>query len=264
MTENKKIINLYAKDEQIVGAAIDKIVVDLFNKRQDKQKGQVIVLTGCSPLAGTTYTSIALGMAIAASQRKTLVIDCDVRKAIKYKKLNEAATTGVADYLLNDSVTFEDVIYDTNIENVSYMPCGEYSEHSTRVLCSPRMHELIAKAGEMYDCVLLDVPSVTIVPDAQILFPEVDGIILLSALGETRKKQIKEAKMKVEPFGEKYYGMIVNKIPLDVYRRNVKDYDYYFVDKKGEQKFHKSEAYQKYKKKAVHDRQEGTNHEKNS
>lgn len=263
MTEKKKTISLYAKDEQIVNAAIDKIVVDLFNKREEGHGGQAIVLTGCSPLAGVTYTSIALGIAMASSRRKTLVIDCDVRKAIKYKKLNEEASTGLADYLLKDDVKVADVIYETNIENLSYMPCGEYSEHSTRVLCSPKMDDLIAEAREQFDCILLDVPSITIVPDAQILFPSVDGIILLSALGETRKKQLKEAKMKVAPFASKYYGMIVNKIPLDVYRQNVKNYDYYFVDKKGEQNLHKSEAYQKYKKKEMRGRREEKSNEKN-
>ena len=261
MTEKKKLINLYAKDEQIVNAAIDKIVVDLFNKREEGKGGQVIVLTGCSPLAGTTYTSIALGIAMATSQRKTLVIDCDVRKALKYKKLNEQASTGLADCLLKDDVKVGEAIYETNIENLSYMPCGEYADHSTRVLCSPKMEELIAKVKEEYDCILMDVPSITIVPDAQILFPVADGIVLLSALGETRKAQIKEAKMKIAPFAEKYYGMIVNKIPLDVYRQNVKDYDYYFTDKKGEQKLHKSEAYQKYKRRKNHDRQGGKSNE---
>lgn len=264
MTEKKKTINLYAKDEQIVNAAIDKIVVDLFNKRDEEDGGQAIVLTGCSPLAGVTSTSIELGIAMASSQRKTLVIDCDVRKGIKYKKLNEEASTGLADYLLNDDLKVEDAIYDTNIENLSYMPCGEYSEHSTRVLCSPKMNDLIAEAREKFDCILLDIPSITIVPDAQILFPVVDGIILLSALGETRKKQIKEAKMKVAPFASKYYGMIVNKIPMDVYRQNVKDYDYYFVDKKGEQNLHKSEAYQNYKKKRNTRHAGGKNNEKNN
>jgi len=263
MTDKKKTITLYAKEEQIVNAAIDKIVVDLFNKWGKGRGGQVIVLTGCSPVAGATYTSIALGIAMASSQRKTLVIDCDVRKAIKYKKLNEEASSGVANYLLNEDVKADDVIYETNIENLSYMPCGEYSNYSTRVLCSPRMDDLIAAVKDKFDCILLDVPSITIVPDAQILFPMVDGIILLSALGETRKKQIKEAKMKVAPFSSKYYGMIVNKIPLDVFRQNVKDYDYYFVDKKGEQKFHKSEAYQKYKKKKMRNQQEVNSNEKN-
>ena len=261
MTEKKQLINLYAKDEQIVNAAIDKIVVDLFNKREDGERGQIIVLTGCSPLAGTTYTSIALGIAMATSRRKTLVIDCDVRKALKYKKLNEQASVGLADCLLKEEVRVKEAIYETNIENLSYMPCGEYSNHSTRVLCSPKMEDLIAEIREDYDCILMDVPSITIVPDAQILFPMVDGIVLLSALGETRKAQIKEAKMKTAPFFEKYYGMIVNKIPLDVYRQNVKDYDYYFTDKKGEQKLHKSEAYQKYKRRKNHDRQGGKSNE---
>ena len=261
MTETKKLINLYAKDEQIVTAAIDKIVVDLFNKREKEQGGQVIVLTGCSPLAGTTYTSIALGIAMANSKRKTLVIDCDVRKAIKYKKLNEQASIGLADCLLKDDVKVNEVIYETNIENLSYIPCGEYSNHSTRVLCSPRMEELISEVKKEYDCILMDVPSMAIVPDAQILFPMADGIVLLSALGETRKTQLKEAKLKVAPFSDKYYGMIVNKIPLDVYRQNVKDYDYYFTNKKGEQKFQKSEAYQKYKKKKNHSNQGGKDNE---
>ena len=261
MTEKKKLINLYAKDEQIVNAAVDKIVVDLFNMREEGKGGQVIVLTGCSPLAGTTYTSIALGIAMATSQRKTLVIDCDVRKAIKYKKLNEQASIGLADCLLKDEVKVDEVIYETNIENLSYMPCGEYADHSTRVLCSPKMEALIAAVKDEYDCILMDVPCITIVPDAQILFPMADGIVLLSALGETRKAQIKEAKMKVAPFSEKYYGMIVNKIPLDVYRQNAKDYDYYFTDKKGEQKLHKSEAYQKYKRRKNHGRQGGNSNE---
>lgn len=263
MAKEKKVIELYSKSDQLVNAAIDKIVVDLFNKKGNCVGGQVIVMTGCSPLSGATSTSIALGIAMAASQRKTLIIDCDVRKATQYKKLNDAATYGVAEFLLKDEVGFEDVIYDTNIEGLSYMPCGEYSNQPTRVLCSPKMESLIAEAKDKYDCILLDVPSIAVVPDAQILFPMVDGIILLSALGETRKKQIRDARMKLAPFAEKYYGMIVNKIPMDVYRQNVKDYDYYFVNKKGEQKFHKNEAYQKYKKRQKRDKQEVRNNEEN-
>lgn len=262
MKNQKKVIELYSKSDQLVNAAIDKIVVDLFNKKEKNEGGQAIVMTGCSPLSGVTSTSIALGIAMAASRRKTLIIDCDVRKAAQYKKLNDEVTYGVAEYLLKEELQFEDVIYDTNVEGLSYMPCGAYSNQPTRVLCSPKMESLIASAKEHYDCILLDVPSVAVVPDAQILFPMADGIILLSALGETRKKQIKEARMKVAPFAEKYYGMIVNKIPMDVYRQNVKDFDYYFVNKKGEQKFYKSEAYQKFKKKQKKNGQEVANNEK--
>jgi len=264
MANEKKIIELYAKEEQQINAAIDKIVVELFNKWGKESSGQTIVMTGCSPVVGTTSTSIELGIAISTSKRKTLLVDCDVRKAIKYKKLNEEASLGLANYLLDDTIKLEDVIYHTNIENLQYIPCGDYSENPTRVLCSLRVGELIAEVKDKYDCILFDIPAVTIVPDAQVLFPNVDGIILLAALGETRKKQIKDAKRKVSPFAEKYYGMIVNKIPMDVYRQNVKDHDYYFVNKKGEQAFYKYEGYKKYarKRKSYKAKGEERNNEK--
>ena len=113
------------------------------------------------------------------------------------------------------------------------------------------MDNFIEKMKEEYECIIFDLPSVSIVPDSQVLFRKADGIVLISALGETRKKQIKEAKLKVKPYIDKYYGMIINKIPLDVYRQNVKDYDYYFVDEKGEQNL--NGAYKKYQQRVKKD-----------
>lgn len=247
-----KEVCLYENRNQLVTDAIDKIVVEIFNKRNKEEKAQSLVLTGCSPLVGTTSTCIGLSIAVATTQRKTLLIDCDVRKALKYKKLNEKTSMGLANYLLEtsgkESITVNDIIYSTNIENLSYIPCGDYSENSTRILCSAKMEKLIETVKEQFDCIIFDLPSLAIVPDAQILFQSVDGIILLAALGETRKRQIKEAKMKIAPYTDKYYGMIINKVQLDMYRKNVRDFDYYFVDQKGEQKLTANSAYKKYKK----------------
>lgn len=251
MSLETKQIKLYENTDQLVNASIDKIVVEIINKRTANEKAQTILLTGCSPLAGTTSTSISLAIALANCQKRTLLVDCDVRKALKYKKLNEETTAGLANYLLDvdcKRVVVDNITYSTNIENLFYVPCGIYSENSTRILCSDKMEQFIEKIKVDYECVIFDLPSLTIVPDAQVLFGKVDGIILISALGETGKKQIKEAKMKLKSFAEKYYGMIVNKIPFDVYRQNVKNYNYYFVDEKGEQNLNGNVAYKKYQK----------------
>lgn len=248
MKQPMKNIELYENKNQVVSAAIDRIVVEIYNRKESTAQSQTIILTGCSPLVGTTSTSIGLGIAIATSKRKTLVIDCDVRKANKYKKINDQATIGLANYLLINETELDEIIYTTNIDNLFYIPCGQYSKNSTRILCSVRMEQLLEALKEEFDCIIFDFPSITIVPDAQILFQKVDGIILLAALGETRKRQISEAKLKVEPFESKYYGMIVNKIPLDIYRMNVKDYDYYFMNTKGEQNLNGNSAVKKLRK----------------
>lgn len=249
MKQEKRMITLYENSSQITNAAIDRIVVEVFNKRESKSDGQTILMTGCSPLAGTTSTCISLSIAMANTKRKTLLVDCDVRKAIQYKKLSRETTIGLANYLLEDSMegqNIEEIVYETNVEDLYYIPCGEYFENATRILCSAKMMELIDTVKRHYDCVIFDLPSINIVPDAQVLFGKVHGIVLVSALGETRKSQIKDAKRKIAPFSENYYGMIINKVEKDVYRRNLKDYDYYFIDKRGQQKL-TGAARKKYK-----------------
>lgn len=249
MQKTKKI-TLYENKTQLIISAIDKIVVEIFNKKKNDNRAQSILLTGCSALTGTTSTAIGLAIAVANTQRRTLLIDCDMRKIMKYKKLNEQATIGLSDFLsqehLQEDVKIDDILYETNIENLIYIPCGENIDNPTRLLCSTIMEELLSAAKQYFDCIIFDFPSLTIVPDAQTLFPTVDGIILLSALGETRKSQIREAKFRIKPYQDKYYGMIVNKIPLDMYRSNVKDYDYYFINQDGEQKLSGSPAHKKY------------------
>ena len=77
--QNKNVVTLYENKNQLVNAAIDKIVVEVFN-HQISENVQSILLFGASPLAGTTTTSIDLAIAMAATGRKTLLVDCDVRK----------------------------------------------------------------------------------------------------------------------------------------------------------------------------------------
>lgn len=254
MADNIKVVNLYENKTQLITNAIDKIVVEIFNKRVSDTCAQTILLAGCSPLVGTTSTCISLGIAIATTHRKTLLIDCDVRKEFKYKKLNTDTTTGLANYLVQDSdseeISFDDIIYRTNFNNLSYIPCGNSEESSTRILCSTRMKDIMEFVKKEFDCVIFDFPSLAVVPDAQIMFQQVDGIALVAALGETRKQQIKDAKRKIGPFVGKYYGMIVNKIPLGMYKVNEREYNYYFKNKKGEQILKGNIAYKKYQKKA--------------
>lgn len=250
--DNKRNIELYENTDQIVNAAVDRIVVEVFNRKASGQYGQAILLTGCSPLAGTTSTCISLAIAMANTKRKILLVDCDVRKSIRYKKLNEEATDGLANYLLDeesDATNIDNIVYRTNVEDLYYIPCGEYMENATRILCSSKMTELIRDVKGRFDCIVFDLPSLAIVPDAQVLFKAVDGIVLLAALGETRKKQIKDAKRKIAPFADKYYGMIINKVEKGLYRSNIKDYDYYFVDKRGEQKLNGA-VHRKYRESA--------------
>lgn len=248
---NKTPIELYENESQLLNSSIDKITVEVIKRKKSESSNQTILLTGCSPLAGTTSVSISMAIAMAATGRKTILVDCDVRKARKYKKLNDNVKVGLANYLSiqNDNCdNIADIIYDTNKDNLSYIPCGDSLENPTRILCSEKMNSLISYLKDKYDCVLFDFPSFSVVPDVQIMFGKSNGIILVTALGETKKSQIKDARRILAPFKDSYYGMIINKTPKDIYKRNVKNYDYYLLGKDGKQHFENNLAYKNRKK----------------
>ncbi len=219
--DNKGIIEIYRNQSQVINDAIDRVVVEVYKKKRE-EKAQSFLLTGCSTGCGTTTNAINLAVALANSGWRTILIDCDIRKGMRYKRLNAEAKIGLSDFL---NGTDGDCIYHTNYPNLDYMPCGSFSESPVRLFCSQAMEQLVEQLEMAYDYIIYDFPSINVVPDAEIMMPIVDGIMLITALNETGKKQLADAKQKILP--EKYMGVIANKVDPAQYRHFIKDYDYF-------------------------------------
>ncbi|WP_455718582.1 AAA family ATPase, partial [Anaerosporobacter sp.] len=114
------IIEFYCNNSQIMNDAIDRIVVEIYSYKKhfgDKS----ILLSGCGSKSGTTTTAINLAIALSAAGWKTLLVDCDLRKGSKFKKLNENIGVGLTDYLA-EKAEVDKVICETNYEYLNYVP----------------------------------------------------------------------------------------------------------------------------------------------
>ncbi len=228
----KKIINLYRPNSAIVNDAFDKVIVEVHMSKIEKSY-QTFMVTGCNQQVGTTTNAINLSISMAVAGWKTILIDMDMRKAARYKRLNSNVEKGLAEYL-DGQVALKDVINATNYEKLSYISCGSDIDSSVRLLCSSMMDELLGQLKNEFDYIILDMPSINATPDATILLPSVDGVILLAAMNETKKGELLDAVEKAKRYPEKLMGVVVNKTEMDEYARNVSDYDYF--DKKKLQK----------------------------
>ncbi|MCR5719729.1 MAG: hypothetical protein K6F84_04110, partial [Lachnospiraceae bacterium] len=184
------------------------------------------------------------------------------RKSAKYKRHSDSKKSGLADYLSGESFDVSSITYSTNIDNLFYVPCGFFEENPTRVMCSPSMETFVNDVKGHYDIIILDFPSVNTVPDAKVVSNLVDGIVLICALGETRKRQLKDAKRIIAPFTDKYYGLVVNKVYMDQYKYFARDYDYYLTNEQGEQNLIHKEGYKKFVKRQQQKGQESENDKK--
>ncbi len=221
-----KVINVYQSDNQVIRDAIDKVIVQVYRKK--REKGHIsFLLTGCSAGCGTTYTAIHMAIALADAGWKTVLVDCDIRKGMIYKRLNQEAEYGLSDYLVGK---VKEPFYHTNHAELDYIPCGNDQESPVRLLCTKKMEQLAVELSEKYDFIIYDFPSLEIVPDAGIMMPVVDDVILVAAVDETSKEQLAKAKINVKSYGDKYMGVILNKIGIAEYRHYVKDYDYFVTN----------------------------------
>lgn len=219
-------INIYQSDNQIVRDAIDKVIVQVYQKKREKNHTSFLI-TGCSAGCGTTYIAINMAVALANAGWKTVLVDCDIRKGMSYKRLNQEVKCGLSDYLLN---RIESPVFDTNNERLYYIPCGNNAGSPVRLLCTKEMELLAEELAEEFDFVIYDFPSIGIVPDAEIMMSEVDDVILVAAVDETTKQQLDAAKNKVKTYEGKYLGTILNKLELADYKHYVRNYDYFRKD----------------------------------
>lgn len=218
-------IDFYQSDNQVMNDAIDRIIIEL-HARKKKDGSKSILFSGCGSKSGNTTLAINLAIALSMSGWKTLLVDCDLRKGTKFKRLTEYTFLGLSDYL-SQKVESQDIISKTNYAMLDYIPSGSINNSPVRLFCSRRMEEFIAEVKEEYDYILFDFPSVNIVSDAAILFPHSDGIVLTAALNQTTKRQLKDAKRKIEEHEQKYYGLIVNQVEMTEYKKYIKDFDYF-------------------------------------
>ena len=221
-----KVINLYRCKDEIINDAYDRAVVNIYLQKE-KKGYKSFLLCGSEAGVGTTSTSVELAISLSVAGWKTILVDGDLRKGNKYKRLNEENQVGLSDYICG-AANWDECTYKTNWERLSYIPCGNAQEESpVRMLCSVNMDKVMKQLQEEYDFIIIDVPSLNSAVDAQILTVKTDASILVTALNSAKKKSLEEARNQLVAAGGNLIGVIQNKVDMDEYKKYIKDFDYF-------------------------------------
>ena len=220
------VIDLYRCKDEIINDAYDRAVVNIYLQKE-KKGYKSFLLCGSEAGVGTTSTSVELAISLSVAGWKTILVDGDLRKGSRYKRLNEDVKQGLSDYICSDA-QLEDCIYATNWDLLHYIPCGTAKEESpVRMLCSVNMDIVMRRLHEQYDFVIIDVPSLNSSVDAQILAVKADASILVTALHSSKRRCLEEAKKQLVQAGGNLIGVVENKVDMEEYKKYIKDYDYF-------------------------------------
>ena len=185
-----------------------------------------------SPQAGDGKTTITsnLGMALAESGRRVVIVDADFRRpriakvfGISGSTTLEAligGTSPVADYPL-DRIAVE-----TSTSGLWILPSYPSETHISRLIYSPRLPLILDRLRREFDVVLLDVPPILELADARVIGQFVDGVALVIRAGETDRESALAACQCLADDGVPLLGSVLNN--LDPRWGKQGSYGYYY------------------------------------
>ncbi|KAF1710000.1 polysaccharide biosynthesis protein [Pseudoxanthomonas kalamensis DSM 18571] len=162
--------------------------------------------------SGGSFVARNLAAAVAFDETKSaLLMDCDLRHPSQDRtmKLN-AQQGGLVDYLEDQGVDADSVLYDTGVPRLRLLPAGRSRETGAEYFSSSRMRLLLDSLRSSYpDCHLfLDGPPVRGAPDARILSDLADVVVLVAGYGRDTPATISQAAVNFDP--KKFAGVVFN------------------------------------------------------
>lgn len=173
---------------------------------------KTISVTSAAPSSGKTTIASNLAGVFAAQDTRVLLVDTDMRKPTVHKVFRTQNHPGLTNLLTNRTLTVDDVVRRSQVENLDYLTCGVIPPNPSELINSNRMEELIAEMEANYDLVIFDNPPLLAVTDAQIMATKVDGTIVVVPQGEVTKDELDQAAELLDRVNAKVLGTVMNKV----------------------------------------------------
>lgn len=191
-----------------------------FNRKSPSASSITMVSGG--PGEGKSTTLNNLAYTFAKGGYTTLLVDADLRRPSQHRIFGVENTIGLSDYLTKD-IELEDVVQDTPLNNLYFMPSGLLPSDAVGILNSQRMLDMIQDAKNRFDVVFFDSPPILGVSDASVLSSEVDLTIIVVQHRRFPKSMIQRVKMAIDNVGGKTLGVVLNNVDI----RHGQSYEYY-------------------------------------
>lgn len=191
---------------------------------------KTILITSSHENEGKSTISTEISRSFAEIEKKTLLIDADMRKSVILRKnLKSQNIMGLSE-LLSGQATIGQVLFNTQNPNFDVIFSGHFPPNPVELISSDNFKEVLNKFKDYYDYIIIDSPPLGPVIDAAVMSTECDGAIIVIASGKTNYREVTATKEQLEKSGCKVLGAILNEVNSKGIRNSKyykKNYYYY-------------------------------------
>jgi succinoglycan biosynthesis transport protein ExoP len=175
-------------------------------------RNAVVAITSAQPQEGKTTTVVNLGIALAETHGRILLVDADLRRPGIHKVFGHCNDTGLTT-LLNGNGPITDLrefAHDTHVPGLFIVPSGPGCASVAPLLHSARMAAFLDRARKDFEFVLIDTPPAAMFADSRILGRHSDSVILVFRADRTSRQELNSVCLQFVDDRIKVLGVIRN------------------------------------------------------
>jgi receptor protein-tyrosine kinase len=164
-------------------------------------RASLIMITSALPGEGKTFCSINLALSMAIEvDMSVLLVDADVVRCTLMRTLGLQPRRGLLDVLTNPNLDLSEVLLRTNVPKLSLLPAGTCNVHSTELLASDAMDQLLGEIASRYPdrIVVFDTTPLLLTSEAKVLASHMGQVVVVVEESGTPYQALEEAFSAVE------------------------------------------------------------------
>jgi len=172
-------------------------------------RNNIVLITGATPGMGKSFVSANLAAIMAATGKKVLLIDADLRNGLLHLYFGFGRQDGLSDAIAGARGP-EQVIHRGVIENMDFISTGTLPPNPSELLLRPSFGEMLERLAAGYDLVLIDAPPILAVADTLIIGSHAGAIYITTRAGVTTPGEVGESMKRLAQAGLAAKGILFN------------------------------------------------------
>ncbi len=170
-----------------------------------------LLITSANAGAGKTTLACNVATTLAQTDKRVLLIDCDLRRPRLHQVFAKQNGEGLMTAILRPD-TYLSTVQSTDVPNLSVMCSGTLPPNPSEVLQSHAFRDLLDRLDERFDILVLDSPPLMPVTDAAVIAPQTDGVVLVLRALQTVRAEAKRSLALLNGVGSHTLGTVVNAV----------------------------------------------------
>jgi capsular exopolysaccharide synthesis family protein len=175
-----------------------------------------MLITSTIPGEGKTLISCNLAACFARHGKRTLLMDCDLRRPMLHRHFRQQNTAGIISWFEHGAQMDGDVLTNAELgiiklsENLWLLTSGGRSKSPTELLENPVFPQLLERLKKQFDLVVIDSPPMGAVTDATLIAERADEVIYVCRFNRAYRKHIKLYIKALREGKNEILGIVLN------------------------------------------------------